>query len=150
MADSPPPVGSEAPDFTVMDHHGEQVSLSDYRGKENVVLYFYPKADTPGCTAESCGFRDAFEGFRSIGATILGISPGTVKKQAKFAEKYHLPFRLLADADHAIAEAYGVWQEKSFMGRKYMGVERTTFLFDKNGVVREVFHKFNILTHAAN
>jgi len=149
MAESLPAVGTQAPEFTVQTHAGETVSLSDFRGKQNVVLFFYPKADTPGCTIEACSFRDNVATFQSVGTAVLGISADTVKKQAKFAEKYGFTYPLLADADHAIAEAYGVWKEKAFMGRKYMGIERTTFVIDKEGVVRKVFAKVSIPGHTA-
>lgn len=148
MSDSLPAVGTPAPDFALVAHTGETVSLSDYRGKQTVVLFFYPKANTPGCTLEACNFRDSLAKFQEAGAAILGISPDTVQKQAKFAAKFALPYLLLADADHAVAETYGVWQQKSFMGRKYMGVERTTFVIDREGIVRRVFPKVSILGHA--
>ncbi len=148
MADTPPAVGSPAPDFTLTVHDGRTVSLSEFKGSRKVALYFYPKSDTPGCTMQACGFRDAFPAFGDIDAVILGVSPDPVKKQAKFVEKYQLPFPILADADHAVCEAYGVWKEKSFMGRKYMGVERTTFLIDKSGTIREILTKFDISKHA--
>ena len=141
MPDSPPAVGSEAPGFTVLDHHGEQVSLSDYRGKENVVLYFYPKADTPGCTTQACGLRDV---LGQIGDTaVVGISPDSPTRQAKFDQKYGLGFPLLADEDHAVADAYGVWKEKSMYGRKYMGIERSAFLIDEKGKLEQVWYKIS-------
>src|SRR5437879_4958990 len=116
--------GEQAPDFTLPDQHGNPVSLSGLRG-QTVVIYFYPKADTPGCTAQACGVRDHSPDYAQEGAVVLGISPDPVKRIAKFAEKYHLEFPLLADEDHAVAEAYGVWVEKPMYGRKYMGNERT-------------------------
>ena len=118
-----PEVGEVAPDFTLQDNKGETVTLSGLRGK-TVVLFFYPKADTPGCTVEACSFRDTKAGFDAAEIVVLGISPDTVKAQDKFAEKFGLPYRLLADADHAVAEAYGVWAEKSMYGKKYMGMHR--------------------------
>jgi peroxiredoxin Q/BCP len=148
MAEERPEVGAVAPDFTLMDQSGNPVTLSSFRGKSTVVLYFYPKADTPGCTVEACGFRDASTAYTEAGAVVLGVSPDTVKKQAKFAEKHQLGFQLLADEGHAVAEAYGVWKEKTFMGKKYMGVERVTFLIDKQGVIRRVFPKVTPAGHA--
>lgn len=148
MAEERPEVGAAAPDFTLMDQSGNPVTLSSFRGKSTVVLYFYPKADTPGCTVEACGFRDASAAYAEAGAVVLGVSPDTVKKQAKFAEKHQLGFQLLADENHAVAEAYGVWKEKTFMGKKYMGVERVTFLIDKQGVIRHVFPKVTPAGHA--
>src|SRR5262249_52626418 len=141
MADNMPEVGTEAPAFSSITDSDKPVSLTDYRGKSNVVLYFYPRADTPGCTVEAKGFRDAIGAFENAGAIILGVSPDTVKKQAKFSTKYELPFSLVADDEHKVAESYGVWKEKSFMGRKYMGVDRVTFVIDKSGIVRHVFPK---------
>jgi peroxiredoxin Q/BCP len=123
------------------------VSLSDYRGKD-IVLYFYPKADTPGCTKEACAFRDDYSAYEKAGVTILGVSPDSVKAQAKFKEKYGLPFSLLADEDHAISNRYGVWGLKKFMGREYEGVFRTTFLIDKEGMIREVFEKVKPAEHS--
>ena len=139
--------GSQAPDFTVATDTAEQLSLKDLRGKK-VVLYFYPKADTPGCTTESCEFRDAFPRFGSANAVILGASPDTPKAQAKFKEKFALPFTLLADEDHSLAEAYGVWKEKSMYGKKYFGVERTTFVIDPEGKIAKVFSKVKPAGHA--
>ena len=118
--------GDEAPDFTLKSDRGEDVTLSSLRGRP-VVLYFYPKDDTPGCTVEACEFRDAFPRFKGSKAIILGISPDSVKSHQKFKGKFDLPFTLLADEDHAIAEKYGVWQKKSMYGRTYMGIARTTF-----------------------
>jgi peroxiredoxin Q/BCP len=139
--------GSPAPDFTLMSDAGEPVSLSDFRGRP-VVVYFYPKDDTPGCTAQACGIRDAYTEFDSAGAVVLGISPDTVAKHVKFKEKYDLPFTLLADPEHEVAERYGVWGEKSYMGRKYLGVSRTTFLVAPDGTVAKVMHKVKPTTHA--
>ena len=150
MADSLPEVGAEAPAFSSVTDADRPVSLADYKDKSNVVLYFYPRADTPGCTIEAKGFRDAFKTFENAGAVILGVSPDTVKKQSKFSSKYELPFLLIADDEHKVAESYGVWNEKSFMGRKYMGVDRVTFIIDKSGIVRHVFPKVNVVTHAAD
>jgi peroxiredoxin Q/BCP len=147
MSDSRPQVGSPAPDFTVATHTGETISLSDFRGEQNVALFFYPKADTPGCTIEACSFRDNLAEFSAASTAVLGISADPVKKQAKFAQKFDFNYPLLADDDHSIAEAYGVWKEKSFMGRKFMGIERTTFVIDKDGIVRKIFSKVSIPGH---
>ncbi len=144
-----PVVGAPAPEFTVTSHKGETISLSDFKGKQNVVLFFYPKADTPGCTLEACSFRDNLATFQAAGTAVLGISADSVKKQGKFAEKFSFTYPLLADEDHAIAESYGVWKEKSFMGRKFMGIERATFVIDKEGNVRKVFPKVSIPGHTA-
>ena len=119
--------GDKAPDFTAKDQNGKIVSLADYKGK-NVILYFYPKDDTPGCTTQSCGFRDNYLQIEEKNATVLGISPDGVKSHQKFKTKYNLPFILLADEAHTVAEAYGVWGPKSFMGKKYEGIERSHFV----------------------
>lgn len=142
-----PTTGAAAPAFTLATDTGETVSLADYRGK-TVVLYFYPKDDTPGCTTESCQFRDHFPAFANDKAVILGISPDSVKSHAKFKQKYELPFTLLADEGHAVAEQYGVWGLKTFMGRKYMGVERTTFVIGPDGRIARVFEKVKADGHA--
>ena len=141
-----PGTGDLAPDFTLPDQDGEQVSLSSFRGKA-VVLYFYPKADTPGCTTQACGVRDHRADYDHAGAVVLGVSPDPVKKVKAFDDKYGLAFPLLADADHSIAEAYGVWGEKSMYGRKYMGVERTTFVIGADSVIQEVFRRVNQAQH---
>ena len=141
-------VGKPAPDFTLDTDEGKPLKLSEQAGK-NVVLYFYPRADTPGCTIESCEFRDAFPRFEGRDALILGISPDTVADQAKFKKKFDLPFTLLADADHAVAEQYGVWKEKKNYGKTYMGVERTTFLIGPDGRIAHVFKKVKPQGHAA-
>jgi thioredoxin-dependent peroxiredoxin len=140
-------LGEDAPDFEVSDQSGKTVKLSELRGKA-VALFFYPKADTPGCTVEACSFRDGKAGFDAADAVILGISPDTPKAQSKFAEKFGLPYRLLADADHAIAEQYGVWAEKSMYGKKYMGVDRTTFVIGKDGRIAQIFRKVKPENHA--
>ena len=133
-------VGAKAPAFTLLDQSGEKVKLSDYKGRK-VLVYFYPKADTPGCTTQACGLRDI---LGDIGDTaVLGISPDKPAKQAKFDQKYGLGFPLLADEDHAVAEAYGVWTEKSMYGRKYMGILRSAFLIDENGKLAEVWYKIS-------
>ena len=138
--------GDAAPDFTLKDQHGDDVSLSGLRGK-TVVLYFYPKADTPGCTAQACGVRDHRPEYDQAGAVVLGVSPDPVKKILKFDDKYGLGFPLLADEDHAVAEAYGVWVEKSMYGRKYMGNERTTFVISSDGRIKDVFRSVKPTEH---
>jgi len=145
---SMPQAGTLAPDFTVLTDTGESLTLSSLRGRP-VVLYFYPKDDTSGCTTEACEFRDLFPRFDQGKAVILGVSPDPVKSHAKFKAKYELPFTLLADTDKAIAQAYDVWKEKSMYGRKYMGVERTTFVIDATGRVAKVFEKVKPAGHAA-
>jgi thioredoxin-dependent peroxiredoxin len=139
--------GDKAPDFTADTNAGEELSLRDLRGQA-VVLYFYPKDDTPGCTKQACGIRDAYEDFREAGAVVLGVSPDPVKSHVKFVKKFELPFTLLADEDKAIANAYGVWGEKSFMGRKYMGNHRVTFLIDENGKIARIWPAVKPETHA--
>ncbi|HWH02638.1 MAG TPA: thioredoxin-dependent thiol peroxidase [Gemmatimonadales bacterium] len=140
-------VGKSAPAFSLDTDAGEKLSLKDLKGRP-VVLYFYPKDDTPGCTVEACEFRDAFPRFKGSKAIILGISPDSVKSHLKFKEKFDLPFTLLADEDHAIAEKYGVWQKKSMYGRTYMGIARTTFVIDKDGKVAKIFEKVKPKGHA--
>jgi len=140
-------VGKSAPAFSLDTDAGEKLSLKDLKGRP-VVLYFYPKDDTPGCTVEACEFRDAFPRFKGSKAIILGISPDSVKSHQKFKGKFDLPFTLLADEDHAIAEKYGVWQKKSMYGRTYMGIARTTFVIDKDGKVAKVFEKVKPKGHA--
>jgi peroxiredoxin Q/BCP len=139
--------GRPAPDFTLTSDSGETVSLSSLKGSP-VVLYFYPKDDTPGCTAQACGIRDAYGEFEDAGAIVLGVSPDGEASHAKFKEKYELPFTLLADADHAVADAYGVWGEKTFAGKTYMGVERSTFVIDADGNVVKEMRKVKPDTHA--
>ena len=139
--------GATAPAFKTTNTDGESVSLKDLRGQK-VVLYFYPKDDTPGCTKEACSFRDAYAKFKKQGITILGVSPDSEKAHQKFTAKYKLPFTLLADTDHSIADAYGVYGEKKFMGRTYMGVHRTTFLIDEKGKIKKVFEKVKPEDHA--
>jgi peroxiredoxin Q/BCP len=143
----PVETGHPAPEFSLPSDTGETVSLSDLRGKP-VVLYFYPKDDTPGCTAQACGIRDAWGEFERAGAVVLGVSPDGEASHATFKDKYGLPFTLLADTDHAVADAYGVWGEKSFGGKTYMGVERSTFVIDADGYVAQVFHKVKPAEHA--
>lgn len=139
--------GDNAPDFTLPDQHGEPVTLSTFRG-QTVVLFFYPRADTPGCTAEACGFREAAEQFRQRGIELLGISTDPPKTQAKFAEKYGLPMRLLADTEHKVAELYGTWVEKKRYGRAYMGVDRQTFVIGPDGRLLKIFRKVKPEGHA--
>lgn len=134
-------VGNTAPAFELPSSDGRQIKLSDYKDKNIVVLYFYPKDDTPGCTIEACGFRDEFNAIRKLGAVILGVSPDSVIKHEKFIEKYSLPFPLLSDEEKSMCRDYGVWVEKSMYGRKYMGVERATFIIGKDGRLLEVFAK---------
>jgi peroxiredoxin Q/BCP len=136
-----PSVGKPAPAFKLESSTGKSIALADFKGKQAVVLYFYPKADTPGCTKESCGFRDALAHFDKQKIAVLGISPDPVKAVAKFAKKFELNFPLLADEDHSIAEKYGVWVEKSMYGKKYMGAARTTFVIGKDGKILHVFEK---------
>jgi len=139
--------GSTAPAFKTTDANSDSVSLKDLRGQK-VVLYFYPKDDTPGCTKEACSFRDAYSKFKKRGIRILGVSPDSEKSHQKFTTKYELPFTLLADTDHSIADAYGVYGEKKFMGRTYMGIRRTTFLIDEKGKIKKVFEKVKPEDHA--
>ncbi len=139
--------GRPAPDFSLTADDGRTVSLSALRGRP-VVLYFYPKDDTSGCTTQACGFRDAFPHFGELDAVILGVSPDDVRSHQQFKAKYDLPFTLLADTEHAVAERYGVWQEKSMYGRRYMGVERTTFLIAPDGRVARIFRKVKPAGHA--
>jgi thioredoxin-dependent peroxiredoxin len=140
--------GQAAPEFTVPDASGETVRLSDFRGK-NVVLFFYPRADTPGCTAEACAFRDAQHEFEAANTVILGISADDKPAQSKFASKYGLTFRLLSDVDHAVAEAYGAWVEKNNYGKKYMGIQRSTFVIGPDARLVRVFPKVSVEGHAA-
>ena len=139
--------GEPAPAFTLTSDAGEPVSLSDFRGQP-VVLYFYPKDDTPGCTAQACGIRDAYEEFERAGAVVLGVSPDSVARHVEFKEKYELPFTLLADPEHEVAERYGVWGEKRFAGKKYMGVSRSTFVIAPDGTVAKAMHDVKAATHA--
>jgi thioredoxin-dependent peroxiredoxin len=139
--------GKPAPDFELTSESGDTVRLSELRGKP-VVLYFYPKDDTPGCTTQACGIRDAYGEFQRAGAVVLGVSPDDESSHVKFREKYELPFTLLADTDHAVSEQYGVWGEKKYMGRAYMGVNRSTFVIDADGNVKKVMHNVKPATHA--
>jgi peroxiredoxin Q/BCP len=140
--------GTIAPDFTLLDETGMPRRLSDYRGHP-LVLYFYPKDDTPGCTTEACSFRDGYSAYQQAGVTILGVSPDTPKKHAKFKEKYSLPFTLLADEGHRVCALYGVWGRKKFMGREYDGVFRTTFVITPDGTIARVFENVKPEGHSA-
>jgi thioredoxin-dependent peroxiredoxin len=139
--------GTSAPDFTLTSDAGETVTLSQFRGK-HVVLYFYPKDDTPGCTVQAQGIRDAWGEFQRTGAVVLGVSPDDPRSHVKFREKYELPFTLLADEDHSVSEAYGVWVEKEYAGKKYMGVERSTFVIGPDGTLEKVMRRVTPDTHA--
>jgi peroxiredoxin Q/BCP len=139
--------GELAPDFTLTDDSGDPVTLSDLRGRK-VVLYFYPKDDTPGCTTQACGIRDVFAEIDRTGALVFGVSPDDAASHERFRRKYALPFTLLADPDHRVAEAYGVWGERTYMGRRYMGIERTTFVVDERGMVTKVLRKVKPARHA--
>jgi thioredoxin-dependent peroxiredoxin len=138
--------GQTAPDFTLPNQEGEEITLSDLRGAP-VVLYFYPKADTPGCTAQACGIRDRGPEYAKAGARVLGVSPDTVEDEKRFAEKLELEFDLLADAEHEVADLYGTWGEKKMYGNKFMGVTRATFIIDPEGKVAKVFPKVSPKTH---
>jgi peroxiredoxin Q/BCP len=139
--------GSAAPDFSLMSDSGDEIRLSQLRGQP-VVLFFYPKDDTPGCTAQACGIRDVWGEFERKGAVVLGVSPDSPKKHVKFREKYHLPFTLLSDETHDVAEQYGTWVEKSMYGKKYMGMERSTFVIDADGNVAKIMRKVKPSEHA--
>lgn len=139
-------IGVKAPDFTLPANNGEKVSLSNYRGRK-VVLYFYPKDMTPGCTTEACDFRDSYEKFLNAGATILGISPDPIQKHQKFVEKYDLPFILLSDETTEVAKLYDVWKLKKNFGKEYMGIERTTFLINEEGMIENVWQKVRVKNH---
>ena len=138
--------GKKAPAFKLKNQDGKTISLNEFKGK-NVVLYFYPKDNTSGCTKEACNFRDEFPKFKNVDAVILGVSPDSVASHKKFAEKYDLPFNLLSDEDKDVLEKYGVWQEKSMYGRKYMGVVRTTVVIDADGKIRKIFPKVKVDGH---
>ena len=141
--------GKAAPDFELTSDSGEPVKLSDFRGKP-VVIYFYPKDDTPGCTAQACGIRDVYSDFRDRGAVVLGISRDDGASHVKFKEKYSLPFTLLSDPDHKVAEEYGVWKERNMYGKKSMGIERSTFVIDAEGNVSKAMRRVKPDTHAAD
>ena len=137
--------GNKAPDFTALDQNGEKVKLSSFKGKKNVILYFYPKDMTPGCTTQACDFRDQQKKIKTT--VILGVSIDSQERHKKFIEKYDLPFKLLADTNKKVVEKYGVWQEKKLYGKIFMGIVRTTFLIDKNGTVRKIFPKVKVKNH---
>jgi thioredoxin-dependent peroxiredoxin len=139
-------VGQKAPDFTVLNDAGQKTKLSELKGKK-VVLYFYPKDDTPGCTVEACAFRDGIEEIKKRGAVVLGVSADSIESHKKFKSKFDLNFPLLADTDKKVIEAYGVWKEKSMYGKKYMGIERTTFLIDAQGKISHIFPKVKVQEH---
>jgi peroxiredoxin Q/BCP len=139
--------GKPAPDFELKSDSGETVKLSDLRGKQ-VVLYFYPKDDTPGCTTQACGIRDAYSEFEQEGAVVLGVSPDDERSHVRFKQKYELPFALLADVDHSVAEDYGVWVEKSYAGKKYLGVARSTFVIAEDGTIKRAMHDVKPDSHA--
>ena len=140
-------IGQKAPDFTLPESPWKSVSLSDFEGRKNVLLYFYPKDDTPGCTKEACDFRDNAPRLSARGTVVLGISKDSLKSHDKFREKYDLPFPLLSDEDGQVCEMYGCWKEKSMMGKTYMGIERSTFLIDKEGIVREIWRNVKVEGH---
>ena len=137
--------GNKAPDFTALDQNGKKVKLSSFKGKKNIVLYFYPKDMTPGCTTQACDFRDQLKKFKNT--VILGVSIDSQGRHLKFIEKYDLPFSLLADTDKKVVQKYGVWQEKKLYGKTFMGIVRTTFLIDKTGTVKKIFPKVKVKTH---
>lgn len=137
--------GNKAPDFTALDQNGKKVKLSSFRGKKNVVLYFYPKDMTPGCTTQACDFRDNIKNLKST--VVLGVSADSPERHQKFIEKYFLPFDLISDTDKKVLNKYGVWQEKSLYGKKFMGIVRTTFIIDKKGTIRKIFPKVKVKTH---
>jgi thioredoxin-dependent peroxiredoxin len=139
--------GGKAPDFSVLDDRGNSVKLSDFLGKKKLVLFFYPKADTPGCTREACSFRDARERIEAKGATAIGMSMDAVDKQAKFRDKYDLNMLLLSDAKKLVVNAYGVYKEKNMYGKKVMGIERTTFLIGKDGIIKKIFPNVKVDKH---
>lgn len=142
-----PSIGKAAPKFKLPSSDGRTIGLDEFKGRQTVVLYFYPRADTPGCTTEACGFRDALADYDKAEIAVFGISPDSVKDVTKFAEKFHLNFPLLADEDHAVAEKYGCWQEKSMYGKKYWGAARNTFVIGKDGKVLHVFEKVKPAGH---
>ncbi len=142
-----PKEGVKAPQFTLVSSSGKEVSLKDYAKKSRVVLYFYPKDDTPGCTVEACGFRDGIKKIEKQGAVVLGVSPDPVKTHNKFIEKFKLPFLLLADEEKTVCKAYGVWVKKSMYGREYMGVARTTFIIGKDGKIEKIYEKVKPAEH---
>lgn len=145
-----PVIGKPAPDFTLPSSTGEMVSLKSFKNKKTVVLYFYPKDDTPGCTKEACGFRDLTAEFEKVGAVILGVSNDPVDSHVKFREKFKLPFELLADEDAAVSKAFGVYKKKNLYGKSYMGIERTTFIVDRTGRIAQIYPKVKVEGHVAD
>ncbi|MCC6350522.1 MAG: thioredoxin-dependent thiol peroxidase [Candidatus Eisenbacteria bacterium] len=145
-----PVIGKPAPDFTLPSSSGESVSLKSFKNHKSVVLYFYPKDDTPGCTKEACGFRDLTAEFEKAGAVILGVSNDPVDSHAKFRDKFKLPFELLADEDASVSKAYGVYKQKNLYGKKYMGIERTTFIIDRTGRIAQIYPKVKVEGHVAD
>ena len=137
--------GNKAPDFTAIDQDGEKVKLSSFRGEKNVVLYFYPKDMTPGCTTQACDFRDQYKKFKNT--VILGVSIDSTERHQKFIAKYDLPFTLIADIDKKVVQKYGIWQEKKLYGKTFMGIVRTTFIIDKTGTIQKIFPKVKVKTH---
>lgn len=142
-------VGDRAPDFSCLDDQGNIVSLKDFKGKK-LVIYFYPKDDTPGCTTESCDFRDNLTGLNRLGVSVVGVSKDSVKSHQKFKEKYDLTFPLLSDEDGKMVESYGVWTEKSMYGKKYMGIDRSTFLIDEDGKIAQLWRKVSVTGHVSD
>ena len=140
-------VGTQAPAFTLLDQRGNRISLADYAGKKNVVIYFYPKAMTPGCTVQACGIRDTYAKFEALDTVVLGVSPDSVDRLVKFEDKQELNFKLLSDEDHLVTDSFGAWGLKKFMGREYMGVKRSTFVIDKQGVIVMVMDKVKTKSH---
>ncbi len=140
-------IGTKAPQFSLPDQNGKMHNLSDYLGKK-VLLYFYPKDDTPGCTTEACNFRDGYKAFQDMGLVILGVSADSVKSHKKFADKFKLPFPLLSDETKKTIEGYGVWQKKKFMGREYLGIERSSFLIDEKGNLKKIYEEVKAKEHA--
>jgi len=145
-----PKIGNLAPNFELLDQNGKTITLKQFRGKSNVVVYFYPRASTPGCTTQACGIRDSMDELAAINTVVLGVSPDAPSKLRKFDDKYGLEFTLLSDENHAIADAYGVWALKKFMGKEFMGVIRSSFLVDIDGKLRYIFEKVNTKTHNAD
>ncbi|MBN1586501.1 MAG: thioredoxin-dependent thiol peroxidase [Candidatus Omnitrophica bacterium] len=139
--------GDKAPAFNVPSTLGKKIALKDFKGSQRVVLYFYPKDDTPGCTVEACGFRDKFDEIEELNAMILGVSPDSIEKHDKFIDKHELPFVLLSDEDHSLCEAYGVWVEKNNYGKKYMGVQRATFIIDTDGKIGKIYPRVKAEGH---
>ena len=145
-----PVIGKPAPDFTLPSTSGEAVSLRQFKGKKTVVLYFYPNDETPGCTREACGFRDLSAQFEAAGAVILGVSADDIESHQKFKAKHRLPFELLFDADATVAKAYGVWKQKNLYGKKFLGIERTTFVIDRTGRIAQIYPKVKVDGHVAD